>query len=118
MIKYIIYIQILFLGFLSCKTPYEPEIKNKDANYLVVNGFIINNGYPTVIKLSRTTGLKEVALAPELGAQLSIEEENGITYNLFDLGNGSYTTASSLNINNQQVRLKIITRNNTVYLSD
>ena len=66
--------------FYSCKDIYDPLIETKTTGLLVVEGFINSGQGPTTIHLSRSSGLDDAALKPELGAQVDVEGEDGKTF--------------------------------------
>ncbi len=109
----------LIVFFSSCKEEFEPSTISGKKNLLVVEGFINTGGEATIIKLTRTTDLKDVeSLNPEAGAVLSIEGQNGYLLNATSNNNG-LCTLETRNIDpTQSYRLRIKTLNGTEYLSD
>ncbi|MEY4930578.1 MAG: hypothetical protein RI909_1302 [Bacteroidota bacterium] len=83
----------LLIVLAGCIDPYTPpEIKSSSA-ILVIDGHIDINSQ-SVIKLTRSQNLYE-DLEPEkvYGAQVILENENGVTYPLTAAGDGSYSLA-------------------------
>src|SRR6185295_650581 len=105
--KRFFYIMILFAG---CKDVYNPELKNPDYNYLVVEGNIVQGGDSTFINLTRTIAVNEASeIHPETNTTVIVEGDGGDTYTLQDLFDGFYA-APPLPINaNENYRLHIFT---------
>ncbi len=88
---------VFFSG--QCREPFTPPQMATEAHYLVVEGFINAGGGPTTFTLSRTRSIRDTGYAPiggvtppiyELGAQVTVEDDQGNTYNLPELVNGQY----------------------------
>ena len=78
------------LSVTQCKDRYISPYISPSSGYLVVEGFIANNG-PTQFSLSRTIPLTGNATAPkETGATLQVEGDDNTTFSLKDQGNGVY----------------------------
>lgn len=109
---------LLMLLVSSCVEPYMPEVLEMPNNYLVVNGFINSSG-STNIQLLRTQNLQEDTPPPaEVGALIVIEEEEGESFKLQEIGNGNYTI-DNLELNpSKKYRLYIQTTNGKEYASD
>jgi hypothetical protein len=104
--------------FIGCKDPYYPEVKSSTAHYLVVEGFINPEG-TTNIRLTRTRAISKGDTASyinETGANVSIEDNNGNVYPLYDNGSGNYSAGYFLNAN-FLYRLHITTKDNRQYIS-
>ncbi|NRF38525.1 DUF4249 domain-containing protein [Pedobacter foliorum] len=114
--KYFLFYMCLVLW--SCKKPYTPEVITKDVNYLVVEGFINAGGDSTIITLSRTSNLTDTQSKPELHAIVVVEGDDNKTYNIGEKGNGKYGEWALPIGNPTKYRLKIITTNGNIYLSD
>jgi len=104
--------------FYSCKDIYDPLIETKTTGLLVVEGFINSGQGPTTIHLSRSSGLDDAALKPELGAQVDVEGEDGSDFPLVENGNGEYNDAQLTLNNGVQYRLHIRTTDGKQYTSD
>ena len=111
---------ILIVSFLSCKKPYEPKIVAAPNSYLVVEGVINTAVDSTVIKISRTFKLNsKVTSSPELGATVTVEDDNHNVWPLIDLFNtGHYFTYDIALPPGQKYKLRIITSTGSQYLSD
>ena len=119
--QHILYIISLWIiSLIACKKPYEPPEIKLETNFLVVDGTIsCGNSAVTTITLSRTKRLSDsILFSAELNALVSIEQEQGNTFTVFEQGNGIYTTPP-LNLDpNNKYRLKIRTANNKEYVSE
>ncbi|MGV3589461.1 MAG: DUF4249 domain-containing protein [Adhaeribacter sp.] len=106
----------LLLG--SCVEPYQPDVIQMPNNYLVVDGFINSKGI-TTIRLSRAVNLAGTDIPPgESNAQVIIEEEGGLQFELAEGPNGNYIS-QPLQLNPaKRYRLRIQTANNQEYVSD
>ena len=110
---------ILFLLFAACRQTYEPPAISNPPNYLVVEGFIENNGTDsTYFTLSRTVKVDSSTFTPETGARVLVEGSDNTSYPLIDIGNGRYgAPLYSLNPNTTY-RIHIFTNNSKQYASD
>lgn len=111
---------VLALILVCCKKPYNPPASSSPNSYLVVEGIINSGNDSTVIKLSKTVKLTDsVTTNPVLGANVTVEGEQGGTYPLYDVNNsGHYNSVSGLNLApSQKYRLRIQV-NSSQYLSD
>ena len=116
------YIYLLLVSaFLiaRCKKPYAPSIVSSTSSYLVVEGVINAGSDSTIIKLNRTVKLSDsVNHAPELGARVTVEGDQGVVYQLAEAGSGVYV-ATGLNLDNShKYHLHIVTTAGKEYLSD
>ena len=110
---------VVFFCFVTCRKPYEPEVTKSATNFLVIDGIITcGNNAVTTITLSRTKNLYDsILFAPESGAFVSINEEQGSSYSLSEQGNGVYSS-TPLNLDpSKNYRLKVIASGRE-YLSD
>jgi hypothetical protein len=109
---------ILFL-IAGCKEAYNPPIKNVNIDYLVVEGNIEAGNDSTIVHLTRTIPVNDTSIIqPELNATVTVESEDGESYQLQSEQNGFYSSAS-LNINiSKKYRLHIFTGNGKEYASD
>src|SRR6185437_12047600 len=83
---------LLFLA--ACRQSYEPPAIAHPPNYLVVEGFIENNGGDsTIFILSRTVKVDSSAFTPELGAKVFVEGSDNTSFPLIEVGNGKYGAA-------------------------
>ncbi len=113
---------LLLAGLFGCKVPYQPPVVAAPNSYLVVEGVINTaNGSTdsTIIKLSRTSSLlKADKPNPELHAQVDVEDGQGFVVALKDAGLGNYVAAQLGLDTTKKYRLRIITADKKVYLSD
>ncbi len=107
---------------MGCKVPYQPPVTASPNSYLVVEGVINTaNGSTdsTIIKLSRTISLlKPDKPNPELYAQIFVEDGQSYIAALKDAGLGSYVAGPLGLDSTKKYRLRIITADKKVYLSD
>jgi Domain of unknown function (DUF4249) len=109
---------LAIISLTTCKTPYTPGPISAVSNYLVVEGFI-NISDSTYINLSRTVSLTATStVKPELKAVITIENNQGGSYPLKELGNGVYAAAPLSLTTANQYRVRIKTSNGNQYLSD
>ena len=121
-IRYIFFfLSFVMLTNVTCKKPYNPPAIKADNKFLVVEGTLINSAdSPSVITLSRTVRLTDSTFASstERNAAVSVEGENGDTYNFFELPGGIYQS-HPLSLNTlSKYRLKITTSAGQEYASD
>jgi hypothetical protein len=109
---------VMTLLFAHCKQTYEPRVEAKNIRLLVVEGFLNSGQGPTMIRLSRTGDLKDTAIRPEPGAQVSVEGENGSNFTLTGNANGEYSIPQLVLNNNVRYRLHIKTVDGKEYVSD
>jgi hypothetical protein len=101
---------IFFLLAVSCKQSYIPPAIAHPPSYLVVEGFIENNGAdPTIFHLSRTIKLDSNNLAPEQGATVTIEDSTQNKYALTETTPGTYIYPAHQFLDNTPYRLHITT---------
>lgn len=107
--------------FSSCEDLFDPDIDVQEyESMLVVDGLITNEPGPFEVRLSTSVPLDtSINELPELGASVSISDDQGKTYTLYQQENGWYRT----NENNLQAEvgrsyaLNIITANGVEYES-
>lgn len=111
---------ILFFVLIlnACIEPYDPPLKESDANLLVVDAFMdVSNGAVNV-KLSRSLPVKNFSDFPrESGAFVRIEDGGGNTYTIAEWGGGTYTGNVPDPGVDQTYRLLITTADNQEYAS-
>ena len=110
---------LLILFILSgCVEPYDPPVRDSDINFLVVDGFLNATDENATVTLSRTLPVKSSDDIPvESSASVSIEEENGLRYQLSEERPGYYTGTVPFTTG-MRYRLSIRTRDNHEYASD
>jgi hypothetical protein len=112
-------VTVVFIS--GCKDPFDPKLPFAESNFLVVEGYInVGENAVTIIRLSRTTEIKEgrVKPNPEREASISILDDIGETYPVIERGNGSYSTDSLFLALDRSYRLKIVTANGKEYYSE
>ncbi|HVS91383.1 MAG TPA: DUF4249 domain-containing protein [Mucilaginibacter sp.] len=103
----------------SCRKPYNPPAIFAPGNYLVVEGQVVNGPDSTIIKLSRAVNISShVTASPESNATILVESDQGASYPLTEIKQGSYAIAG-LNLDEKlKYRLVIRTSNGHQYRSD
>jgi hypothetical protein len=103
----------------SCKKHYAPPAITADHSYLVVEGVISAGGDSTIIKLSRTIQVSAVNKHRyEVGAKVSINDDQGASYPLPETDSGKYT-ALPIGLNTlRKYKLNIVTADGKTYESD
>jgi hypothetical protein len=110
------YIAMILTG---CKDLYYPPDSAKDVRSLVVEGLLNSGQAPTVIRLSRTVNLNDTAkIKYELGAQVTVEGENGSKFTLTGNTKGEYSIVQLSLDGNVKYRVRIRTTDSKEYLSD
>lgn len=102
---------LIILIFLSaCVEPYPlPEIKS-NSQILVVDGFLNATDQVATVRLSRTVNLTSIDnSAPETGANVWIEAENGAKTMLKEVSGGQYEEKVEVSVSNRY-RIVIDTR--------
>ena len=113
-------ISLLALPIYGCKERYTPQIKDFNIGYLVIEGLINTGADSTIYTLSRTFKLNNKAIeAPEKGAIVQVESENGTTYVLPALVKAGRYGRPALGLDpTKRYRLRIRTTDKREYLSD
>lgn len=96
--KYIVPFLVM-LGFLSCKDPYNPAVKNLDKEILVVEGFI-DGANETVISIRRARSLGNVDTVFQefvTDAFVMVEDDAGNIYPLSYSSQGDYKGSYTFN---------------------
>ncbi|QEM13765.1 DUF4249 domain-containing protein [Mucilaginibacter rubeus] len=117
--RYIFYAALLMLFVWGCKKPYNPGIVGSPNHYLVIEGVINTGNDSTIIRLSKTVNISGNVNSMIIdNAVVSVEAEDGASYNLQSAGNGNYIS-TGLNLNtSKRYRLHINIDNSTEYASD
>ncbi|HMF72891.1 MAG TPA: DUF4249 domain-containing protein [Flavitalea sp.] len=111
-------ILLLFMAS-ACVEPYDPEVEDTDANFLVVEGFLNASDGSATVTLTRTVPVTSgEKTPPESGASVSIEVEQGLTYPLAETSGGVYTGLVNDIRFNTGYRLLIQTNDDDTYASD
>jgi hypothetical protein len=111
---------IVFLAplVITCIEPYEPNVKDKNPNYLVIDGFLNSATGSGRFFLTRTQNLKDNTRPPhETFAQVMIEDETGERYNAIgDMGVYEFTGIQLQP--DHKYRMRIVTSNDKEYVSE
>lgn len=109
----------MVLSLVACKERFTPQTTSVNSNILVVEGFINAGADSTIIRLTRTVTLgNKNTLNPETGATVSVETSANDTRPLVEKEKGNYVIPG-LNLGlNKKYRVRIRTKNGTIYLSD
>ncbi|HVB02521.1 MAG TPA: DUF4249 domain-containing protein [Chitinophagaceae bacterium] len=103
----------------GCITPFDPPAISNPTADLVVEGFINTGNGPTDFMLTRTSSLSGISQpAPELNAQVSVEDGQGNIFPLTEIGNGNYTLSSLGSDTTGKFRLQIHTADGEQFISD
>jgi hypothetical protein len=110
----------LFLLITGCVEPFVPETGRDAGNILVVDGSIDPAEQSAQVKLSRTIPIDaDIATAPdETLAQVTIEAQNGSSYDLTELNDGTYRVTGITFTPGEKYRLMIRTSTGETYESE
>jgi uncharacterized protein DUF4249 len=110
---------LLCLSLTACRQVYEPPAVSHPPGYLVVEGFIENNGSDsTWLTLSRTVKLDSSTLVPENDAGVTIEGSDNTSFPLPQVASGRYGSALAALNGNTTYRVRITTTSGKEYTSD
>jgi Domain of unknown function (DUF4249) len=112
------YFFILLILLVACKEKYMPNIPRPVNGNLVVEGFINLGTGPTIIQLTRITGLDSAQLFFETGALVEVQSESGSSFPLTEQGLGRYSIDQVPLIVGDRYQLHIATSNGKEYKSD
>ncbi len=85
---------LLAVMAFGCKKPYTPPAITSPGSYLVVEGVINSGTDSTFIKLSKSVNISGKSVNnPVLGATVSVQGDQSVTYPLSETGNGYYACA-------------------------
>jgi hypothetical protein len=117
--KFFYYTTLFLIALaISCRDPYEIETGFGREGFLVVDGYINIGEGITTIKLSRSTPIDiPVTRITETGANIFIEDDQ-FTYPLTEQADGVYVSEELELPLGRDYRLRIITSNNNIYLSE
>jgi hypothetical protein len=109
---------IIVLTMLACREQYPLPTEVRNLKLLVVEGFLNSGPGPTMVRLSRTSNLTDIAsVVAESRARVTVEGDDNSTIVLTGNNSGEYTHPG-LNLNsNRKYRLRIITSDQREYLS-
>lgn len=113
------WLPILLLPLAACKQTYAPPVVADPPVFLVVEGFIENNGTDsTVFTLSYTVKLDSSTFTPAPGATVTVEGSDNSSYPLGEVGNGKYGALLTTLNNSVTYRVHIFTAAGKQYASD
>jgi hypothetical protein len=114
-----LFILFVLLFVAGCKDKYDIQLKDTDKSLLVVEGVLAAGQDSSFIMLSQTIKVNDkINFKPVLKANLIVEEKNGRTFSLKELGNGRYANSPLGLLIGSDYRLRIRTADNKEYLSD
>ncbi|MCF2445607.1 DUF4249 domain-containing protein [Dyadobacter sp. CY345] len=111
---------LCFAFFINgCVEPFSPPEVNTDEGYLVIDGFLNVGTDTSRIELSHTQNANATTpVIKESSAAVSVEEENGVTYDFVESGNGAYFLPPQQFNKTSKYRLRVKTAFGKEYLSD
>lgn len=117
-IRKLINIFVLLLICFSCIDEYPLDIKSYE-NLLVVDGMITNEPGPYTVKLSRSSSVDYPVFNPVNNALVIIEDDQGISEQLNEIEDGTYTTSEGgiQGESGRSYRLKLELANGSKYES-
>ena len=102
----------------GCLESYQPPVVPGDANMLVVDGFLNSVDGTVTVRLTHSIPLSpEEAAPPELGAFVTLQQDDGSSYDLQEQGEGSYVLNELTVDTGAQYRLHIRTADSQEYES-
>ncbi len=114
-----LYILLCFAFLTSCIESYPPPIIDDEVNFLVIDGSVNSTDGSAHVMLSRAVALSSTESSPpELNAQISVEDSEGNTYPLIEIGNGVYQQSNLTISLSKEYRLYVRTSDNSEYQSD
>ncbi|MEQ8809204.1 MAG: DUF4249 domain-containing protein, partial [Imperialibacter sp.] len=110
---------LLCIFLCSCVEQFAPE-EQGFKSVLVVDGFISNSTEPYTITLSRTAPLSSQGALPEVGAAVSVADEEGEVYNFPEIAPGVYRSDPNAFIGHigGKYQLSILASSGEQYQSD
>ncbi|WP_296705247.1 DUF4249 domain-containing protein [Algoriphagus sp.] len=113
------YLFVFLLLLSACREPFNPEIEPTDLKVLVVEGYLDTEGLPSILNLSYTRNINsDNSFTPTYpNANVFLESESGVQYDLIPLGNGSYEFAQNIS-ESENYRLRILVDDGSSYTSD
>jgi hypothetical protein len=109
----------VLLSLIGCKDKFDIPLRETDKTLLVVEGTLRLGPESTVITVSKTVNVNEkVNFKPVLKARLTVEDKNGGSTILNEMGNGTYSYFNLGLAPGNEYRLRIRTADNKEYLSE
>lgn len=115
----IVYILLVIMSGIiqSCRDPFEPELRETNLNFLVVEGFIEVEG-ESKIRLSRSTEVRSTDEPQiEIGARVFLTNEENVTWEFQEREAGNYTLTGNFDPG-QNYQLGIWLSNGQQYMSE
>jgi hypothetical protein len=112
---------ILFLipMVITCIEPYEPDVKDKNPNYLVVDGFLNSTTGSGVFRLTHTSSLSQnTPPTAEWFSEMLIEGEAGEQFHAVAHDGGIYEFTNAPLQADRKYRMHITTAGGKEYISD
>ncbi len=85
------YLLLLAVLLNGCLEPFNPEVKESNKDFLVVDGQVTDLPGPYQVKISKTSSVNDDS-QPISGINITIEDDQGITETLEEVSNGIYQT--------------------------
>jgi len=113
-----LWVVVILIWQTGCQEPFSPDVPLGDLQNLVVDGTITDGPGPYRVHLSRVLSLQapQEKLDDVAGADVIIEEENGIQEHLDEVDPGMYVTSVIQGKPGRRYRLSILLQGNR-YLS-
>lgn len=116
-IRYLVWPLFAFC-MASCKKSYNPPELNNPPSYIVIEGLINSGGDSTIIKITTTSNVSSTSADSVTKALVSVEDDQNMSVALTEKNKGIYVSPA-LNIDKtRNYRLRVITTDKQVYLSD
>jgi hypothetical protein len=113
-----VFVFVMFV-MAACVEPYPPPASVADAAFLVVDGFLNATTGNATVKLSRSIALDAtVPIPPEHNAVVTVEEENGTSFDLTETDDGIYSADDIEVTPSGLYRVHIVTNDGKSYRSD
>lgn len=96
----------LAMCMLSCEEPFFPDIPNSEKSFYVVDGVITDQPGPYFVTISKSTDLNSDN-AFVSGANVFIEDQNGLTEKLQETESGVYRTNNLQGAAGNEYRLRV-----------
>ena len=103
-IKHIII--LCFIGICGCLEPFNPNIPDSQNDFLIVDGIITDRPGPYTVKILKTNSFNEESEFVS-GAEVSIEERDGLTERLVESSTGVYETNSMQGVIGNSYKLNL-----------
>lgn len=112
---------LVFLLAIGCKEPFEPDLSEENLRILTVEGYLDTDGKPSELYLGFTRRIYGENFGPgstpALGAQVYLEGNSGVRYQLSDQGEGFYLFEEDIP-ENETYQLRIFLDETNSYTSE